>query len=233
MKNRKLVLMMLAIISILLILLGIFINNELTKTILIAIGGSILGASISDYLANTGYSIYEVLNNSAVIPFLKNGKDINILRRKFYIYYITKENDQIQWRLIIENYNNNFSNTYLISLNNLLKDDKSRIAYNTIGLLFESRYIMISNANSGTEKPGIYIFNKSISEYCNTYVGYGVFENWDGIDMYAPIIMSKEPISGIVKTGLISSEHFPILNQIVKRDIPDMIDISSLIMQNQ
>lgn len=226
--KKKNLLILLGIIGLLLVIIGITLKNDVYKTIFISVGGAILGASLSDYLANSGYSLYEVLQNSFNIPFIKTGKDLDVLKHKFYFYHLTKEKGTILWFLKIEDYSSNFSNSYIISLNNTFKYKKVKLSYNTLGFLLQDRFIRMKFANSGAERPIICIFNEDLSDYNDIYVGYGVFENYDGNDMFAPIIMSKNPLSGIKKEGFISSDKYPELVKILKEKLPEMVNIKDL-----
>lgn len=204
-KIKKVIFILLSLIGMLILIIGIYQSDIQLKTILISFGGSIFGASLSNFFSLLGFNIYDVLNNSSNMPNINKGKKLNTFRKKYFCYYKTKYADGIHWRMYIVDYSNFFSNNYLLAKIEMKDDEGNKKLYKSIGLLVENRLITIAKPIHGGENSTIYFFPNFGKEYSDKSVGIGIFENWSNEEMVSTMIMSKKSIEGYKKIGKINN----------------------------
>ena len=204
--TKKIIFILLAIIGVTVLTIGVLVTNIEIKTICIAIGGSLLGASLSNYFSLVGVNIYDIISNSKPIPLIDSGENIDPFRKKYYCYYLTRVKNQKQWQMYIMDLSRLSSKNYLEG-NIRIKDAKNKsFEYDTIGLISGKRLVVIYKARYGNESPIIYTFPEFGKDYSDKAVGVGFFEDWQSNEMIAPMIISKSPINDNKKTGIIQDE---------------------------
>ena len=222
--TKRVIFILIALIGILIIVIGILQDDNLPKTIFISIGGTILGASLSNFFSLIGMNIFEILSNTKELPNIDKGKVLDTFRKKYYCYYITKDKNNPHWRLYIEDYSKFVSDNYLLCNFKMKSDTGVIFEYDALGLLTKKRLITISKAKLGTEESVVYFFPNFGREYSERSVGLGVFESWDKTDMIAPMIISKSPIEGYKKIGRINNKELEDkLKIIVENELPEIV----------
>ncbi|AFY71780.1 hypothetical protein Pse7367_3545 [Thalassoporum mexicanum PCC 7367] len=218
-----------------------------------AIGGAVFGASIGGIVARTDAnetyeSILELIKNSVESRLLSdtNEKNIQILRRKWHCYWVTKIDGEIVWKYGTVDFSNTLTPGKLHSKLQTYDKNNEPGEYLMQGVIYNDRTIFLGNSSYSTESCSFEIYpSMARSPKGSRHFGIGLYTSWDGRDGLFPVIMSPNMLTfscieshDIPQPGKTVSELYAqALDEIWRKGFshiaPDGMDVSTWQRKNE
>lgn len=191
---------------------GILIGGVIGEfAIAIAVGGAILGSSLSGWLSKKDILRVEqntlaVLEKTLTSKFRSKEENLINYRKEWHIYHVSEINKETVWR----HHHFDFSCNHSVgSLNCEVKSsDKNgdQSSYFVEGGVRDSRLIIFEKAKGSEEPVGIYILPLFCEAFHTTHHGFGIIKSWDGNSILSPVIMSRKPLPDIKSQETLGKE---------------------------
>lgn len=202
-----------------LVFLGIalIIYGSLSDGLLFSsLGGALLGAGFSTYIANLAYEGFEKRTYSIISAissdyFKSNENKLGYYRKKWHYYSITKIDGKIMWRHHQLDFSKEIIPGSLICRfrSRELKEKDRGYVYE--GFFREERFVLVGKATIGEEPPVIAVFPQMGNAFRGIQAGVIFARNYDNEDSFCSALLSEKPIEEKVKYGWMDPEEFPIL----------------------
>ena len=190
--------------------------NELVSGLLTAVGGGIVGATLS--LLVTGSSdrdtlrtIRQVVEGSLHSTMISDEASLVPVRRRWHHYFVTTIDDRTVWRY--ERYNFDLSLAVGSVVVAIAIDDETGLThrYQVEAAVRGDRLIVLSSMIGGDEPVFTEVYPQFL-DFKSQHFGVAVMQNWDGFNMLTKTILSRSPLFD-AEEGTVADEHFAMLEE--------------------
>lgn len=190
--------------------------NELVSGLLTAIGGGIVGATIS--LLVTGGSdrdtlrtIRQVVEGSLHSTMISDESALAPVRRCWHHYFVTTIDEKTVWRY--ERYNFHLSLAVGSVAIAIAVEDENGLGhrYQVEAAVRGDRLIILSSMIGGDEPVFTEVYPQFL-DFKTQHYGIVLMQNWDGYNMLTKTILSRAPLFD-AEEGTVAEEHFKMLEE--------------------
>lgn len=191
--------------------------GQMVAGTLAALGGGVIGAAISIYLAagegrDTLRAIRDVLAGSLRARMRSREEDLAPVRQSWHFYHVTQIDGAFVWRYT--NYRFDHSNTSgsITTSTRDVRAGKEHV-YHTEVAVRDHRMIMVEEAEGGTEPPLIAVMPYFTESFRHVRGGVFLIKSWDGNDLLTKCLWSLTPLVGVAGTE-VRREDFGLLEEL-------------------
>lgn len=200
---------MIALLGILTTTFGIYVQvtangpvGQMAAGTLSAVGGGVIGAAISIYLAagdgrDTLRAVRDVLARSLRARMRSREEDLAAVRQPWHFYHVTQIDGVFVWRYTNYRFDKSNASGSITAFVRDVRAGKEHV-YHTEVAVRESRMIMVEEAEGGSEPPLVAVMPYFTESFRHVRAGVFLIKSWDGKDLLTKCLWSLTPLVGTV-----------------------------------
>lgn len=190
--------------------------NELISGLLTAVGGGIVGATIS--LLVTGGSdrdtlrtIRQVVEGSLHSTMISDETALAPVRRRWHHYFVTTIDSKTVWRYECYNFDLSLA-VGSVAIAIAVEDEDGLVhRYHVEAAVRGDRLIILSSMIGGEEPVFTEVYPQFL-DFKAQHFGIVLMQNWDGFNMLTKTILSRSPLFD-AEEGTVAEEYFEMLEE--------------------
>jgi hypothetical protein len=202
------------------------VANNIISGLLTAVGGGIVGASVSILVTggsdrDTLQKLRGVVQDSLMSKLTSDEASLGPVRQLWHHYYVTATDGKHVWRYRQFHFELSVAVSSAVT-GMAVKDQSGRTRlYRVEAGIRGDRLIIVSAMVNGQEPPLIEIYPQFVN-YKDLHYGVALLQNWDGYNMLSRTILSNHDLlGGAVPEGMIPAEYFEDLDTKWERGFAD------------
>ncbi|MCD4698158.1 MAG: hypothetical protein K8S16_18185 [Bacteroidales bacterium] len=203
------------IVGLILLGIAILVYGSIQDSLLFSsLGGALLGASFSTFIANLSYEgfekrIYSLISSLTGSNFKSNEKKLDYYRKKWHYYNITKKNSKLIWRHhLIDFSKETIPGSLICKFKSKELREKNR-GYVYEGFYREERFVLVGKATIGEEPPVIAVFPQMGNAFQGIQAGIIFSRNYDNEESLCSALLSENAIEENAKYGWMELDKYP------------------------